>query len=268
MADQVDSDILLSETSEGILRLTLNDQKRRNALSETMLAQLSDTFAQAALDPAVRVIVLAANGPAFCAGHDLKEITAARSGKDNGKAYFEALFATCASLMQLIVRNPKPVIAEVTGVATAAGCQLVASCDLAMAADSALFATPGVNIGLFCSTPMVALSRNVANKQAMEMLLTGDMISAQKAQQIGLINQAISPEELTEQTMAMAIKIAAKSTMTIAVGKRAFYEQAEMPLEDAYNYASQVMVDNMLKHDAEEGIGAFIGKRSPEWQDR
>lgn len=268
MADQADSNMLLSETSEGVLRLTLNDQKRRNALSESMLAQLSNTFAQAALDPSVRAIVLAANGPAFCAGHDLKEITAARAGEDNGKAYFEALFATCASLMQLIVRNPKPVIAEVATVATAAGCQLVASCDLAVAADSARFATPGVNIGLFCSTPMVALSRNVASKHVMEMLLTGDMISAQKAQQIGLINQVCSAEELTEQSMAMAAKIAAKSTMTVAVGKRAFYEQAEMPLEDAYNYASKVMVDNMLKHDAEEGIGAFIEKRSPEWQDR
>jgi enoyl-CoA hydratase/carnithine racemase len=268
MADQADSNMLLSETSEGVLRLTLNDQKRRNALSESMLAQLSNTFAQAALDPSVRAIVLAANGPAFCAGHDLKEITAARAGEDNGKAYFEALFATCASLMQLIVRNPKPVIAEVATVATAAGCQLVASCDLAVAADSARFATPGVNIGLFCSTPMVALSRNVASKHAMEMLLTGDMISAQKAQQIGLINQVCSAEELTEQSMAMAAKIAAKSTMTVAVGKRAFYEQAEMSLEDAYNYASKVMVDNMLKHDAEEGIGAFIEKRSPEWQDR
>jgi enoyl-CoA hydratase/carnithine racemase len=268
MADQADSNMVLSETSEGVLRLTLNDQKRRNALSESMLAQLSNTFAQAALDPSVRAIVLAANGPAFCAGHDLKEITAARAGEDNGKAYFEALFATCASLMQLIVRNPKPVIAEVATVATAAGCQLVASCDLAVAADSARFATPGVNIGLFCSTPMVALSRNVASKHAMEMLLTGDMISAQKAQQIGLINQVCSAEELTEQSMAMAAKIAAKSTMTVAVGKRAFYEQAEMPLEDAYNYASKVMVDNMLKHDAEEGIGAFIEKRSPEWQDR
>ena len=268
MGDQVESDILLSEMTGGILRLTLNDQKRRNALSETMLAQLSDAFAKAALDPSVRVIVLAANGPAFCAGHDLKEITAARSGEDNGKAYFKALFDTCASLMQLIVRNPKPVIAEVATVATAAGCQLVASCDLAMAADSALFATPGVNIGLFCSTPMVALSRNVSNKHAMEMLLTGDLVSAEKAQQIGLINQCFSAEALTEQTMAMADKIAAKSSMTLAVGKRAFYEQAEMPLEEAYIHASEVMVDNMLRQDAQEGIGAFIEKRAPDWQDR
>jgi len=268
MGDQVESDILLSEMAGGILRLTLNDQKRRNALSETMLAQLSDAFAKAALDPSVRVIVLAANGPAFCAGHDLKEITAARSGEDNGKAYFKALFDTCASLMQLIVRNPKPVIAEVATVAAAAVCQLVASCDLAMAADSALFATPGVNIGLFCSTPMVALSRNVSNKHAMEMLLTGDLVSAEKAQQIGLINQCFSAEVLTEQTMAMADKIAAKSSMTLAVGKRAFYEQAEMPLEEAYIHASEVMVDNMLRQDAQEGIGAFIEKRAPDWQDR
>lgn len=254
--------------SNGILRLTLNDQNRRNALSEAMLAQLSEAFSMAALDPSVRVIVLAAKGPAFCAGHDLKEITAARSGEDNGQAYFTLLFDTCASLMQLIVNNPKPVIAEVAGVATAAGCQLVASCDLAMAADAALFATPGVNIGLFCSTPMVALSRNVSNKHAMEMLLTGDIINAQKAQQIGLINQSLSAEELTGQTMAMAAKIASKSSMTVAVGKRAFYEQAKMPLDDAYTYASRVMVDNMLKRDAEEGIGAFIEKRVPDWQDK
>ena len=254
--------------SNGILRLTLNDQKRRNALSEAMLAQLSGAFSMAAVDPSVRVIVLAAKGPAFCAGHDLKEITAARSAKDNGQAYFTLLFDTCASLMQLIVSNPKPVIAEVAGVATAAGCQLVASCDLAMAADSALFATPGVNIGLFCSTPMVALSRNVSNKHAMEMLLTGDIINAQKAQQIGLINQSLSAEELTGKTMAMAAKIASKSSMTIAMGKRAFYEQAKMPLDDAYTYASRVMVDNMLKQDAEEGIGAFIEKRIPDWQDK
>ena len=170
--------------------------------------------------------------------------------------------------MQLIVNNPKPVIAEVAGVATAAGCQLVASCDLAIAADSALFATPGVNIGLFCSTPMVALSRNLSNKHAMEMLLTGEMISAERAEQVGLINRYLSAETLTEETMAMAAKIASKSTMTVAMGKRAFYEQAEMPLVEAYAYSSKVMVDNMLKHDAKEGIGAFIEKRAPDWQDK
>ena len=267
MADQMEG-ILLSENSGGILRLTLNDQKRRNALSETMLATLSETFTTAAIDESVRVIILAASGPAFCAGHDLKEITAARAQADNGQAYFKALFDACASLMQLIVRNPKPVIAEVAGVATAAGCQLVASCDLALASDSALFATPGVNIGLFCSTPMVALSRNVSNKQAMEMLLTGDMISAQKAQEIGLINQTLPAEQLQEKTLAMASKIASKSAMTMAVGKQAFYTQAEMSMSEAYSYTSQVMVDNMLKQDAEEGIGAFIEKRKPNWQDK
>lgn len=267
MANQTD-DILLSEKTDGILRLTLNDLKRRNALSEQMLARLTEAFAAAAMEESVRVIVLAATGPAFCAGHDLKEITAARAEADHGQAYFKLLFDACASLMQLIVRNPKPVIAEVAGVATAAGCQLVASCDLALAADSALFATPGVNIGLFCSTPMVALSRNVPNKQAMEMLLTGDMISAQKAQDIGLINQALPVEELQKKTLMMAAKIASKSSMTIAVGKQAFYKQAEMSLSDAYSYASQVMVDNMLKQDAEEGIGAFIEKREPSWQDK
>jgi enoyl-CoA hydratase/carnithine racemase len=170
--------------------------------------------------------------------------------------------------MQLIVHSPKPVIAEVAGVATAAGCQLVASCDLALAADNARFATPGVNIGLFCSTPMVALSRNVAKKHAMEMLLTGEMVSAEKALQIGLINRSIAPSQLTTETMAMADTIAGKSAMTVAVGKRAFYAQGEMALTEAYQYTSQVMVDNMLTFDAEEGIGAFITKRAPEWKDQ
>ncbi|MGB2315196.1 MAG: enoyl-CoA hydratase [Porticoccaceae bacterium] len=268
MASQKSSGILLAQMSDGILRLTLNDQKRRNALSEAMLAQLSEAFTRAAGDSTVRVIVLAAVGPAFCAGHDLKEISAARADSDNGQAYFERLFDACASVMQLIVSHPKPVIAEIAGVATAAGCQLVASCDLAVAADSARFATPGVNIGLFCSTPMVALSRNLSNKHAMEMLLTGDMIDAQKAEQIGLINQYFDAGKLTEHCMAMAAKIASKSMMTVAVGKRAFYQQAEMPLSDAYAFASQVMVDNMLKQDAEEGINAFVEKRAPIWQDK
>ena len=261
--------ILHSELFDsGILRLTLNDQKRRNALSEDMLARLVEVLSSAATNPQVRVIVLAAEGPAFCAGHDLKEITAARAQEDAGKDYFTRLFDTCASVMQLIVSNPKPVIAEVAGVATAAGCQLVTSCDLALAADSARFATPGVNIGLFCSTPMVALSRNVANKHAMEMLLTGDMVSASRAEEIGLINRRVAADQLTTEAMAMATKIASKSSMTLAVGKHAFYAQSEMTLSDAYNYSSQVMVDNMLKHDAEEGIGAFVQKRTPQWKDQ
>lgn len=263
------NDILHRELFDnGVLRLTLNDQKRRNALSHAMLANLSEVLSEAVTDTDVRVIVLAAKGPAFCAGHDLKEITAARAASDAGQGYFKQLFDTCASMMQLIVDSPKPVIAEVAGVATAAGCQLVASCDLALAADSARFATPGVNIGLFCSTPMVALSRNVAKKHAMEMLLTGEMVSAEKAQQIGLINRSVTPHQLTAETMAMADNIADKSTMTVAIGKRAFYTQAEMALTEAYQYTSQVMVDNMLTFDAEEGIGAFIAKRPPEWKDQ
>ena len=262
------SDILLRDLDDtGILRLTLNDVGRRNALSEAMLAALGVAFAEAGADPAVRVIVLAANGPAFCAGHDLKEMTAGRAGEDGGRAYFSHVMAQCSGVMQGIVNCPKPVIAEVTGIATAAGCQLVASCDLAIAADTAKFSTPGVHIGLFCSTPMVALSRNVANKHAMEMLLTGDMTPAARAAEIGLVNRAVAADSLRDAVMAMAGKIASKSSMTLATGKRAYYAQREMPLTDAYAYASQVMVDNMLARDAEEGIGAFIEKRAPQWQD-
>ncbi|MCO4846983.1 MAG: enoyl-CoA hydratase [Yoonia sp.] len=262
------SDILLRDLdANGILRLTLNDVGRRNALSEAMLAELGTAFADAGSDAAVRVIILAANGPAFCAGHDLKEMTAGRSHDDGGKAYFAKVMSLCSGVMQGIVNCPKPVIAEVTGVATAAGCQLVASCDLAIAADTAQFSTPGVHIGLFCSTPMVALSRNVADKHAMEMLLTGDMTSAARAAEIGLVNRAVDPQMLQDATMEMARKIASKSSMTLATGKRAYYAQREMTLVNAYDYASGVMVDNMLARDAEEGIGAFIAKRTPQWQD-
>jgi enoyl-CoA hydratase/carnithine racemase len=262
-------DILLRDLDgEGILRLTLNDVGRRNALSEAMLAELGAAFAEAGTNASVRVVVLAANGPAFCAGHDLKEMTAGRSAPDGGKAYFSQVMATCSGVMQAIVQCPKPVIAEVTGIATAAGCQLVASCDLAIAADTAQFSTPGVHIGLFCSTPMVALSRNVINKHAMEMLLTGDMTSASRAAEIGLVNRCVAPETLQEATMQMARKIASKSSMTLATGKRAYYAQREMTLSDAYEHASGVMVENMLALDAAEGIGAFIEKRAPQWQDQ
>ena len=262
------SDILLRDLDdEGILRLTLNDAGRRNALSEAMLAQLAAAFADAGADASMRVIVLAANGPAFCAGHDLKEMTAGRAAPDRGQAYFAKVMAQCSAMMQGIVNCPKPVIAEVTGIATAAGCQLVASCDLAIAADTARFSTPGVHIGLFCSTPMVALSRNVASKHAMEMLLTGDMTSANRAAEIGLINRSVAVEVLQDETMALARKIASKSSMTLSTGKRAFYTQREMTLSEAYDYASGVMVENMLARDAEEGIGAFIEKRAPRWQD-
>jgi enoyl-CoA hydratase/carnithine racemase len=262
------SDILLSDLDdEGILRLTLNDTARRNALSESMLGALSEAFVKTGSNPAVRVVILAANGPAFCAGHDLKEMTAGRANPDRGRAYFTKVMAMCSGVMQAIVNCPKPVIAEVTGIATAAGCQLVASCDLAIAADTAQFSTPGVHIGLFCSTPMVALSRNVANKFAMEMLLTGDLTTAARAAEIGLINRAVAPETLRDATMLMARKIASKSSMTLATGKGAYYAQREMELSDAYVYASGVMVENMLASDAEEGIGAFIQKRAPKWQD-
>lgn len=262
------SDILLRDRDAfGILRLTLNDPARRNALSEAMLTKLGMAFASAGEDASVRVIVLAANGPAFCAGHDLKEMTAGRAGDDRGRAYFARILTQCSTVMQGIVNCPKPVIAEVTGVATAAGCQLVASCDLAIAAETARFGTPGVHIGLFCSTPMVALSRNVGRKHAMEMLLTGDMLPASRAAEIGLVNRAVAPEDLRDAVTALARKIASKSSMTLATGKCAYSAQAGMPLAEAYAYATRVMVDNMLARDAEEGIGAFIEKRTPHWQD-
>lgn len=253
---------------DGVLRLVLNDFDRRNALSEAMLLQLNAAFAEASETPAVRVIVLAARGPVFCAGHDLKELTSRRDSPDGGRAYFSKIMSLCSEVMQSIVECPKPVIAEVAGVATAAGCQLVASCDLAVAADTAQFSTPGVHIGLFCSTPMVALSRNVSNKHAMEMLLTGDMTPAHRAAEIGLVNRVVTPANLTEAAMELARKIASKSSMTIATGKRAFYAQREMTLSQAYNYASRVMVENMLTFDAAEGISAFIEKRSPQWLDK
>jgi len=264
----VNRNILLSEQDdEGILRLTLNDVGRRNALSETMLTLLGSAFADAANNASVRVVILAANGPAFCAGHDLKELSVGRASDDKGRAYFTHIMTMCSDLMQAIVTCPKPVIAEVNGVATAAGCQLVASCDLAIASETSKFSTPGVHIGLFCSTPMVALSRNVSNKHAMEMLLTGDMTSATRAAEIGLINRVVTEEDLSAATITLAQKIASKSSLTLATGKRAFYEQREKTLPEAYSFASQVMVENMLARDAEEGINAFIEKRAPKWTD-
>ena len=268
MEDDLKNILHSEQTAEGVLRITMNDQKNRNALSESMMNNLIEELTKAASNQSIRVIVIASNGPVFSAGHDLKEITAARYQKDFGDAYFKSLFDTCSSLMQLIVSCPKPVIAEVVGTATAAGCQLVASCDLATAADSAKFATPGVNIGLFCSTPMVALSRNVNKKNAMEMLLTGDMINAEKAKEIGLINNYFQTEQLTNETMLLANKIASKSSMTVSMGKGAFYTQSELDLSAAYEYTSKVMVKNIHKEDAKEGIDAFIEKRSPVWGDK
>ena len=260
--------LLLSELdTNGVLRLTMNDARRRNVLSEAMLIELKDAITAATTDEKVRVILLAGNGPVFCAGHDLKELTASRAKADKGRTYFSKIMAICSENMQAIYYCPKPVIAEVAGVAAAAGCQLVASCDLAVAADTARFSTPGVNIGLFCSLPMVALSHNVHDKHAMEMLLTGDMISAERADQIGLVNKVVSADELQATAMNLATKIAQKSSMTIATGKRTFYLQREMTLVDAYSYASDIMVENMLTRNAEEGIDAFIDKRAPVWQD-
>ena len=260
--------ILIKEKSDkGVLRLIMNNSDQKNPLSETLMGELMDEIKAASLDQSTRVIVIASTGNVFSSGHDLKEITAARESEDNGEVYFKNLFDYCSSLMQLIVNTSQPVIAEVDGVATAAGCQLVASCDLAIASHESRFATPGVNLGLFCSTPMVALSRNVNKKNAMEMLLTGDFISAEKAKEIGLINNAVPKEDLTSEVDRLAEKIASKSTMTVATGKRAFYAQAEMDLSDAYEYTSKTMTDNLLKADAKEGINAFLEKRSPHWKD-
>jgi enoyl-CoA hydratase/carnithine racemase len=260
--------ILLREDKGGIAILTLNRPQARNSLSAAMLEALGDALTALAHERAVRVVILAGNGPAFCAGHDLKEITARRADADRGRAYFERIMTLSSTVMQQIVTLPQPVIAAVHATATAAGCQLVASCDLAVASQTAKFATPGVNIGLFCSTPMVALSRNVSRKAAMEMLLTGDLITAEDAARIGLVNRLVAPGSEHAETLALAEKIAAKSTLTVKIGKEAFYRQAEMPLAEAYKYASVVMVENMLARDAEEGISAFIEKREPKWQDR
>ncbi|HBM87907.1 MAG TPA: enoyl-CoA hydratase [Rhodobiaceae bacterium] len=261
-------EVLLRDDCDGVTTLTLNRPKQRNSLSEALMAALTAEMTAIAEDPAVRVIVLAANGPVFCAGHDLKELTAARQREDRGRAYYQDIMKRCSTMMLSILQNPKPVIAKVHGTATAAGCQLVATCDLAIAADDAHFATPGVNIGLFCSTPMVALSRNVSRKHAMEMLLSGDMVDAAHAAEIGLINRAMPADALDTEVSDLATKIASKSSMTVSIGKRAFYDQLELGVSDAYAYTSDVMVKNMLTHDAEEGVNAFIEKRAPTWKDR
>jgi len=264
----VSAPILLREDAGSVAILTLNRPAARNALSEALLTALGDALSAIAADGDVRVVILAANGPAFSAGHDLKELSARRADPDRGRAYFKLIMMSCSTVMQQIVRLPQPVIAAVQGTATAAGCQLVASCDLAVASSAAKFATPGVNIGLFCSTPMVALSRNVARKQAMEMLLTGDMISAEEAARVGLVNRVVAPGSERAEVLALAHKIAAKSPHVVKIGKEAFYRQLEMELARAYDYASEVMVENMMARDAEEGISAFVEKRAPTWEDR
>ena len=260
--------VLLRQMDGQIAVLTLNRPAARNSLSEALLKALSAALTDIANDNSIRAVVIAANGPAFCAGHDLKELTSRRSDPDGGRAYFRHIMTTCSAMMQQIVQLPQPVIACVQGVASAAGCQLVASCDLAVASEAAKFSTPGVDIGLFCSTPMIALSRNVLRKAAMEMLLTGDMVKAKRAAEIGLVNRVVAAGEEKAAALALARKVASKSAYVQKIGKQAFYRQLELPLAEAYAYASEVMTENMMARDAEEGICAFIEKRDPSWEDR
>lgn len=253
--------VLLRHDEDGIATLTLNRPGQYNALSDDLLAELQDELDQIARDETLRVVIIGANGKAFCAGHDLKEM---RRSED--RAVHQALFDRCGRMMMSIHRLPQPVIASVNGIATAAGCQLVANCDLAVASDNARFAVSGINVGLFCSTPAVPLSRNLLRKHAMQMLLTGDFISAQEAQAHGLVNEVVAAEDLNSASHALAAKIAAKSAHSIKLGKEMFYKQLQMDLADAYAYASERMACNMDSHDAREGIDAFIQKRKPEWK--
>ena len=261
--------ILLKDLNEnGILRLTLNDIDNKNALSESMMQKLIEAISEASKDNSVKVIIIASTGNVFCSGHNLKEIKEAKNADDKGKSYYLDLFKTCSALMQLIINCSKPVIAEVNGIATAAGCQLVASCDLAISSDSSKFATPGVNIGLFCSTPMVAISRNISKKDSMKMLLTGDMISADEAKRISLINDCVPDDQLTKSVMDLAKKISEKSQAVLKIGKEAFYKQLDLNIEDAYEYTSMVMTKNMMIDDAYEGISSFLDKRNPKWKNK
>ncbi|MGI3210502.1 enoyl-CoA hydratase [Roseovarius tibetensis] len=257
---------ILDRTDEGaIARLTLDSPGNLNALSDAMLAELQAEFDRLATDRSIRVVTLAGNGKAFCAGHDLKEMQAARQSEDAGRAYFADLFSRCTAVMTAIRNLPQPVIAAPHGIATAAGCQLVASCDMAVAAHGTRFGVNGVNIGLFCSTPMVALSRNIPRKQAFEMLTTGQFIETDRATELGLINRAVPADALEAETLTLAETVAAKLGSAVRVGKRAFYEQLEMGLDDAYAHTGAVMVENMLDRDTDEGINAFLDKRQPDW---
>ena len=257
--------VLLREDQGPVALLTLNRPEARNSLSEELIAALTSAVAEIGASDAVRAIVVTGKGMAFSSGHDLKELTAHRNDPDRGRAFFAKTLAACSEMMLAIVCSPQPVIAAVNGIATAAGCQLVASTDLAVASQDARFATPGVNIGLFCSTPMVALSRNVSRKAAMEMLLLGEMVSAEDAKSLGLVNRVAAPDRVVNEAVELGRQIAMKPRRTLKIGKEAFYRQLDMSLEDAYAYASAVMVENMLDAEAEEGIGAFIDKRAPRW---
>jgi enoyl-CoA hydratase/carnithine racemase len=258
-------DHLLREDQGPLRVLTLNRPNARNSLSLELIEALHGAVTAAARAKDIRVLVLTGAGSAFSSGHDLKELTAHRNDPDRGRSFYEKTMAACSDMMLAIVRSPKPVIAAVNGIATAAGCQLVASCDLAVASADARFATPGVNIGLFCSTPMVALSRNVSRKAAMEMLLLGEMVGAEDAMTLGLVNRVVEADRVVNEAMEFGRKIAAKPVHTLKVGKEAFYRQLEMPLEEAYRYTAGVMVENMLDAEAQEGIGAFLDKREPNW---
>ncbi len=257
--------LLICDVTEGVARVTLNSPANLNALSDAMLAALKAQFTALAEDRSAKVIILRSTGKAFCAGHDLKEMQAGRAAADKGAAYFADLFGRCAEVMQMIPALPQPVIAQVHGIATAAGCQLVASCDMAVAAEGTRFGVNGVNIGLFCSTPMVALTRNIPRKQAFEMLTTGAFIHADRALELGLVNRVVAPEVLEDETLALANLVASKLGAAVRIGKQAFYAQAQMGLADAYEYTGAVMVENMLLRDTDEGISAFLEKRAPDW---
>ena len=259
------NDLITQDIKENILRITLNNPISQNTLSLDIINNLKKIIINADTNKEVKVVIISSTGKVFSAGHNLKEINSHRDDNDKGLEFFTTLINNCSNLMLKIIHNSKPVIAEVNGVATAAGCQLVASCDLAYASSISRFATPGVNIGLFCSTPMVALSRVIKNKQAMEMLLTGDLINSDKAKEAGLINNVFQEENLNKEVNLMAKKISNKSSLTLKIGKKAFYDQTEMKIIDAYNYASEVMIKNMMESDSEEGIKAFIEKRKPNW---
>ncbi len=259
------NDLIIQDLSNNILKITLNNPTAQNTLSLEAINNLKKIILNADSNKEIKVIIIASTGKIFSAGHNLKEINNHRYDKDKGLEFFTTLINSCSDLMLSIINNSKPVIAEVNGVATAAGCQLVASCDLAYSSENSQFATPGVNIGLFCSTPMVALSRVVKNKHAMEMLLTGDFINSDKAKSIGLINNYFKEKDLPSQSILIAKKISNKSSLTLKIGKKAFYNQTEMKITDAYKYASEVMIKNMMESDSEEGIKAFIEKRQPNW---
>lgn len=259
------TDILIREDTDAVATLTLNAPEKLNALSDAMLAALADALAGLAQERAIKAVILRGAGKAFCAGHDLREMQAGRQAPDKGAAYFQDLFTRCATVMQGITRLPQPVIAQVHGIATAAGCQLVASCDMAVAATGTRFGVNGVNIGLFCSTPMVALTRNIPRKTAFEMLTTGQFIPAEQALMLGLVNRVVPAEALDAETLGLARLVASKLGAAVKVGKQAFYDQMQMPLDQAYAFAGDVMVENMLWRDTDEGINAFLEKRPPDW---